>query len=155
MCLKADKLFGLSCSLNMLIVNVCEENSITLLLPGLLKMLHFTVFKLHNFLHAFIILSKLCSHISSQNSKRVISLWKLIVCSLDVKKDKFWYLSLPYLFQLGNMMQNPHLDFIILAGVDFSMGIIHWWCTYKGYIILSQLILPLLSLSEHHIKDFL
>lgn len=36
MCLKADKLFGVSCSLNMLIVGVYEENSITLLLPGLL-----------------------------------------------------------------------------------------------------------------------
>lgn len=145
MCLKADKLIGLSCSLNMLIVNTCKENSVTLLLPNtitakyyilsLLKMLHFTVFKLHNFLHAFIILSKLYSHISSQNSKRVLSLWKLIVCPLDFKKDRFLHLPHQYLLQLENMMQCAHLDFIILAGIDFNVGIIHWWCTCKGYII--------------------
>lgn len=135
MCLKADKLIGLSCSLNMLIVNTCKENSVTLLLPSLLKMLHFTVFKLHNFLHAFIILSKLYSHISSQNSKRVLSLWKLIVWPLDFKKDRFLHLPHQYLLQLENMMQCAHLDFIILAGIDFNVGIIHWWCTCKGYII--------------------
>lgn len=71
MCLKADKLFGVSCSLNMLIVGVYEENSITLLLPGFLCVTFYCL-QIVLFSAFLIILPKLGEHILSQNSKNHI-----------------------------------------------------------------------------------